>query len=65
MTWVLVAAFMFNGQSSVLSDHKFYYNYDECQEAVIERRQVLDATRPANMNEADYWVWCAQIPQEV
>ena len=56
---------MFNGESSVLSDQKFYYNYDECQEAVVARRQILDATRPANMKEADYWVWCTQIPQEV
>ena len=56
MTWVLVAAFMFNGQSSVLSDQKFYYSYDKCQEAVDARRQILDATRPANMNEEEYWV---------
>ena len=65
MTWVLVAAFMFNGQSTVMSDQKFYPSLDECQEAVIVRRGILDATRPEYMSNAEYWVWCTQIPQEV
>lgn len=65
MTWVLVAAFMFNGQSTVMSDQKFYSSLDECQEAVVIRRDILDATRPEYMSNAEYWVWCTQIPQEV
>jgi hypothetical protein len=65
MTWVLVAAFLFNGQTSVLSDQKFYYEYDKCQEAVEVRRQILEATKPTHMENATYWVWCSQIPQEV
>ena len=29
MMWVLVAAFMFNGQPSVLSDQKIYFELDK------------------------------------
>ena len=34
MMWVLVATFIFNGQPSVLSDQKIYFELDKCQEAV-------------------------------
>ena len=65
MMWVLVAAFIFNGQPSVLSDQKIYFELDKCQDAVVKRRQILEATRPDYMQDAVYWVWCTQIPQEV
>ena len=65
MMWVLVAAFIFNGQPSVLSDQKIYFELDKCQDAVVKRRQILEATRPDYMKDAVYWVWCTQIPQEV
>ena len=65
MMWVLVAAFIFNGQPSVLSDQKIYFELDKCQDAVVKRRQILEATRPDYMKDAIYWVWCTQIPQEV
>ena len=65
MMWVLVAAFLFNGQPSVLSDQKIYFELEKCQEAVELRRQTLEATRPDYMKDAVYWVWCTQIPQEV
>ena len=65
MMWVLVAAFLFNGQPSVLSDQKIYFELEKCQEAVELRRQTLEATRPDYMKDAIYWVWCTQIPQEV
>ena len=38
--WVLVAAFIFNGQPSVLSDQKIYFELDKCQDAVVKRRQI-------------------------
>ena len=65
MMWVLVATFIFNGQPSVLSDQKIYFELNKCQEAVEVRRQTLEATRPDYMKDAVYWVWCTQIPQEV
>ena len=65
MMWVMVAAFLFNGQPSVLSDQKIYFELEKCQEAVEVRRQILEATRPDYMKDAVYWVWCTQIPQEV
>ena len=65
MMWVLVATFIFNGQPSVLSDQKIYFELDKCQEAVQARRKTLEATRPDYMQDAVYWVWCTQIPQEV
>ena len=65
MMWVLVAAFIFNGQPSVLSDQKIYFELDKCQDAVELRRKTLEATRPDYMKDAVYWVWCTQIPQEV
>ena len=65
MMWVLVAAFIFNGQPSVLSDQKIYFELDKCQDAVVKRRQILEATTPDYMKDAIYWVWCTQIPQEV
>jgi len=65
MMWVLVATFIFNGQPSVLSDQKIYFELDKCQEAVQARRKILEATRPDYMEDAIYWVWCTQIPQEV
>ena len=65
MMWVMVAAFLFNGQPSVLSDQKIYFELEKCQEAVEVRRQILEATRPDYMKDAIYWVWCTQIPQEV
>ena len=65
MMWVLVATFIFNGQPSVLSDQKIYFELNKCQEAVEVRRQTLEATIPDYMKDAVYWVWCTQIPQEV
>ena len=65
MMWVLVAAFIFNGEPSVLSDQKIYFELEKCQQAVELRREILEATRPDYMKNAIYWVWCTQIPQEV
>ena len=63
--WVLVATFIFNGQPSVLSDQRFTFELDKCQEAVQIRRKTLEATRPDYMQDAVYWVWWPRIPQEV
>jgi hypothetical protein len=65
MTWVLVAAFLFNDETTVMSDQKFYSEYTECQKAVQYRRELLEATKPITMSDAVYWVWCAQIPQDI
>jgi len=37
----------------------------KCNIAADIRSRYLDATRPESMWEADYWVWCTQMPQEV
>jgi|TARA_B100000902_G_scaffold277100_1_gene262885 hypothetical protein len=65
MTWVLVAAFMWNGNPSVMSDQVFYSSLEKCHTAAEDRRKILDATRPEYMENAEYWVWCTQIPKEV
>ena len=52
MMWVLVAAFIFNGQPSVLSDQKIYFELNKCQEAAQARRETLEATRPDYMKDA-------------
>ena len=65
MPWILIATFLFNGEPMVMSDNIFYDNKEQCQAAVKVRKEVLDATRPEYMAEAQYWVWCSQIPQEV
>jgi len=65
MAWILVALFMFDGEPMVMSDNILYESRDKCNVAVDIRSKYLDATRPPSMSEADYWVWCTQIPQEV
>ncbi len=65
MAWVLVALFIFNGEPLIMSDNILYENREKCNAAVSARTKYLEATRPKSMWEADYWVWCTQIPQEV
>ena len=65
MSWILVALFMFDGSPMVMSDNILYESREKCNEASDIRSKYLDATRPPSMSEADYWVWCTQIPQEV
>ena len=65
MTWVLVALFIFNGEPMVMSDNILYETEEQCSYAASKRREYLEATRPESMWEADYWVWCTQIPKEV
>ena len=65
MAWVLVALFIFNEEPMIMSDNILYESREKCNEAATERSDYLEATRPKSMWEADYWVWCTQIPQEV
>ena len=65
MAWILVALFMFNGEPMVMSDNILYESIEKCNAAAAVRSEYLEATRPDYMSEADYWVWCTQIPQEV
>ena len=65
MAWVLVALFIFDGEPMVMSDNILYESRDKCNVAVDARTKYLEATRPESMWEADYWVWCTQVPQEV
>tara|TARA_R100000654_G_scaffold34556_1_gene59997 strand:+ start:14 stop:211 length:198 start_codon:yes stop_codon:yes gene_type:complete len=65
MTWVLVALFIFNEEPMVMSDNILYDSKQKCDAAASTRRAVLEATRPEYMWEAEYWVWCSQVPQEV
>jgi len=48
-----------------MSDNILYHTKEQCQEAAQARRDILDATKPQYDFEADYWVWCSQMPQEV
>ena len=48
-----------------MSDNILYESREKCNDAATERSDYLEATRPKSMWEADYWVWCTQIPQEV
>ena len=65
MAWVLVALFIFDGEPMIMSDNILYESRDKCNVAADIRSKYLEATRPESMWEADYWVWCTQIPQEV
>ena len=65
MAWILVALFIFDGSTTVMSDNILYQSIEQCNEAADIRSKFLDATRPPDMSEADYFVWCTQIPQEV
>ena len=65
MAWVLVALFIFDGEPMIMSDNVLYESRDKCIVAADIRSKYLEATRPESMWEADYWVWCTQIPQEV
>ena len=65
MAWVLVALFIFDGEPMIMSDNILYESRDKCNVAADIRSKYLEATKPESMWEADYWVWCTQIPQEV
>ena len=65
MSWVLLALFIFNGEPLIMSDNILYENREKCNAAVSARTKYLEATRPESMWEADYWVWCSQVPKEV
>ena len=65
MAWVLVALFIFDGEPMIMSDNVLYESRDKCNVAADIRSNYLEATKPESMWEADYWVWCTQIPQEV
>ena len=65
MAWILVALFIFDGEPMVMSDNVLYESRDECNVAADIRSRYLEATKHESMWEADYWVWCTQIPQEV
>ena len=65
MTWVLVALFIFNEEPMVMSDNILYDSKERCDSAASTRREILEATRPEYMWDAEYWVWCTQVPQEV
>ena len=65
MTWVLVALFIFNEEPMVMSDNILYETEEQCSYAASKRREYIEATRPEYMWEAEYWVWCSQVPKEV
>ena len=65
MAWVLVALFIFDGEPLIMSDNILYQSREKCNVAVAARSNYLEATRPESMWEADYWVWCTQVPKEV
>ena len=65
MAWVLVALFIFDGEPMIMSDNILYESRDKCNVAAAARSDYLEATRPKSMWEADYWVWCTQVPKEV
>jgi len=49
----------------IMSDNILYESREKCNAAVSARTKYLEATRPKSMWEADYWVWCSQVPKEV
>ena len=63
--WVLIALFIFDGKPMVMSDNILYPSVESCHAAAQARRDKLDATKPDYDFEADYWVWCTQMPKEL
>ena len=65
MAWILVALFIFDGEPMVMSDNILYPSVETCNSAAQQRREILDTTKPKYDFEADYWVWCTQMPKEL